>query len=56
MTKTKLVPLNCPFCGTEMRQHEHCFSHPRLPKGDCVLRYYSFDNDKVDEWNTRTGA
>lgn len=43
----------CPFCGTEMKQHKHCFSHPYPKDSDCVLRHYSFGNDKIKEWNLR---
>jgi hypothetical protein len=48
---SELLP--CPFCETTMQQHEHCFSHPRPAEGDCIIRHYSFDNNKRDAWNTR---
>jgi hypothetical protein len=48
-------PQPCPFCATEMHRHKHCFSHPRPASGDCVLRHYSFDNNKISKWNTRNG-
>jgi hypothetical protein len=46
-------PLPCPFCATAMHQHKHCFSHPWPTKGDCLLRHYSFDNNKIGSWNSR---
>jgi integrase len=39
--------LPCPFCGTAMNNHGHCFSHPRPAKGDCIIRHYSFDRQKA---------
>lgn len=54
MDKQEPVALKpCPFCGTVMHQHQHCFSHPFPVKGDCILRHYSFDNLKIEDWNTR---
>jgi hypothetical protein len=50
----KLKP--CPFCGTAMRDHGHCFSHPRPSGPDCIIRHYSFDKQKAEQWNTRTPA
>jgi hypothetical protein len=41
----------CPFCGTLMHVHEHCFSHPKPASGDCILRHYSFSD--VEAWNSR---
>lgn len=43
----------CPFCGTEMVDHGHCFSHPMPKQGDCILRHYSFDKQKAGDWNRR---
>ncbi len=43
---------DCPFCGTAMKQHKTCFSHPYPKEGDCLLRHYSFDKPK--EWNARS--
>src|SRR5690606_14415261 len=47
------APKPCPFCGTEMHDHGHCFSHPRPAQGDCVLRDYSFDKGQRALWNAR---
>jgi hypothetical protein len=46
----------CPFCGTAMRDHGHCFSHPRPSGPDCIIRHYSFDRQKAEAWNTRAQA
>lgn len=46
----------CPFCGTAMLRHDHCFSHPQPDEGDCILRHYSFDKQKAKDWNTRQPA
>jgi hypothetical protein len=43
----------CPFCGTQMLRHKACFSHPHPSEGDCILRHYSFDMQKVADWNRR---
>jgi hypothetical protein len=52
----ELALLPCPFCRTEMHNHGHCFSHPRPAKGDCIIRHYSFDRQKIAAWNTRPEA
>jgi hypothetical protein len=44
----------CPFCGTAMLRHDHCFSHPQPAEGDCILRHYSFDKQKARDWNRRS--
>lgn len=51
----------CPLCGTKMLVHEHCISHPKPAKGDCLLRGYSFGvpslyatmDEVAANWNRR---